>query len=93
MAIGVVGKKRGMTRVFTDEDVTHVDGKVDPASDITTIQTEMILADLQTVEKAIPRLEKEAKGRKEVAPVLAAAREALEALEAGTPIIATDMGM
>ena len=80
-----------VTRVFRDEDVTHVDGEVNPASDISTIQTEMILADLQTVEKAVPRLEKEAKGRKEVAPVLAAAKEALAALEAGTPIIATDI--
>ncbi|MCB0906953.1 MAG: 50S ribosome-binding GTPase, partial [Nocardioidaceae bacterium] len=41
-----------VTRVFRDEDVTHVDGKVDPASDISTIQTELILADLQTLEKA-----------------------------------------
>jgi len=80
-----------VTRVFRDEDVTHVDGEVNPASDISTIQTEMILADLQTVEKAVPRLEKEARGRKEVAPVLAAAKEALAALEAGTPIIATDI--
>ena len=55
--------------MFRDEDVTHVDGKVDPASDISTIQTEMILADLQTVEKAIPRLEKEAQGKKELAAV------------------------
>ena len=53
-----------VTRVFRDEDVTHVDGEVNPASDIGTIQTEMILADLQTVEKAIPRLEKEARGDK-----------------------------
>ena len=80
-----------VTRVFRDEDVTHVDGKVDPASDITTIQTEMILADLQTVEKAIPRLEKEAKGNKEILANVAAAKEAQEALEAGTPIIATDI--
>jgi GTP-binding protein YchF len=80
-----------VTRVFRDEDVTHVDGEVNPASDISTIQTEMILADLQTVEKAVPRLEKEAKGRKELAPVVAAAKEALEALEAGTPIIATSI--
>lgn len=78
-----------VTRVFRDEDVTHVDGKVDPASDISTIQTEMILADLQTVEKAVPRLEKEARMKKELAPTLAAVQEALEALEAGTPIIAT----
>lgn len=78
-----------VTRVFRDEDVTHVDGEVNPASDISTIQTEMILADLQTVEKAIPRLEKEARGKKELAANLAAAKEALAALEAGTPIIAT----
>ena len=50
-----------VTRVFRDEDVTHVDGKVDPDSDISTIQTELILADLETVEKALPRLEKEAR--------------------------------
>lgn len=78
-----------VTRVFRDEDVTHVDGEVNPANDISTIQTELILADLQTVEKAIPRLEKEAKGKKELAPVVAAAKEALAALEGGTPIIAT----
>ncbi|HET6651669.1 MAG TPA: redox-regulated ATPase YchF, partial [Nocardioides sp.] len=80
-----------VTRVFRDEDVTHVDGEVNPANDISTIQTEMILADLQTVEKAIPRLEKEAKGRKELGPVVAAAKDAMAALEAGTPIIATDI--
>ena len=78
-----------VTRVFRDEDVTHVDGEVNPASDISTIQTEMILADLQTVEKAVPRLEKEARGKKELVANLAAAKEAQAALEAGTPIIAT----
>jgi GTP-binding protein YchF len=80
-----------VTRVFRDEDVTHVEGEVNPANDISTIQTEMILADLQTVEKAIPRLEKEAKGKKELVSVVAAAKQAMEALEAGTPIIATDI--
>jgi GTP-binding protein YchF len=80
-----------VTRVFRDEDVTHVDGEVNPASDISTIQTELILADLQTLEKAIPRLEKEAKGKKELAPIVAAAKEAQEALEAGTPVIATSV--
>ena len=63
-----------VTRVFRDEDVTHVDGEVNPANDISTIQTEMILADLQTVEKAIPRLEKEARMKKENVAVLEAAR-------------------
>jgi len=78
-----------VTRVFRDEDVTHVEGEVNPANDISTIQTEMILADLQTVDKALPRLEKEARIKKENAAVLAAVEEAKEALESGTPIIAT----
>jgi GTP-binding protein YchF len=80
-----------VTRVFRDEDVTHVDGEVNPASDISTIQTELILADLQTVEKAIPRLEKEARTKKELGANLGAAKEALAHLEAGTPIIATSI--
>ncbi|MCX6397885.1 MAG: redox-regulated ATPase YchF [Propionibacteriales bacterium] len=82
-----------VTRVFRDEDVTHVDGEVNPASDITTIQTEMILADLQTVEKAIPRLEKETRGNKAIAANLAATVEAKELLEAGTPIIASALDL
>jgi ribosome-binding ATPase len=80
-----------VTRVFRDDDVTHVDGKVSPADDISTIQTELILADLQTVEKALPRLEKEARLKKENAAILEAVREAQKALEAGTPIIATSI--
>ncbi|MAS53340.1 MAG: redox-regulated ATPase YchF [Nocardioides sp.] len=80
-----------VTRVFRDEDVTHVDGEVNPGNDISTIQTELILADLQTVEKAIPRLEKEARAKKELAANLAATKEAMGHLEAGTPIISTDV--
>ncbi|MFT4286930.1 redox-regulated ATPase YchF [Nocardioides sp.] len=80
-----------VTRVFRDDDVTHVDGRVDPSSDISTISTELILADLQTVEKAIPRLEKEARNNKDRVAVLAAAKEAQAALEAGTPIISSGL--
>jgi len=80
-----------VTRVFRDEDVTHVDGKVSPADDISTIQTEMILADLQTVDKALPRLEKEARLKKTGAAMQDAVKEAKEALESGTPIIATNI--
>ncbi len=80
-----------VTRVFRDDDVTHVDGKVSPADDISTIQTELILADLQTVEKAVPRLEKEARLKKEAVAQLDAVREAQKALEAGTPITATSI--
>jgi GTP-binding protein YchF len=78
-----------VTRVFRDEDVTHVDGEVNPASDISTISTELILADLQTLEKAIPRLEKEARGNKALVANLEAAKEAQAALEGGTPVIST----
>ncbi|HEV8054949.1 MAG TPA: GTPase, partial [Nocardioidaceae bacterium] len=80
-----------VTRVFRDDDVTHIEGKVSPGDDIETIQTELILADLQTVEKALPRLEKEARLRKENAAVLEAVREAQAALDAGTPISATQV--
>ncbi len=70
-------------RVFSDGDVVHVDGKVDPASDIETINTELALADLQTIEKSIPRLEKEARQNKERAIVLEELRKANELLSDG----------
>ena len=72
-----------VTRVFRDPDVTHVDGDVNPGNDIETIRTELILADLQTVEKALPRLEKEARLRKERLPILAAVQEAQRVLNSG----------
>src|SRR4051812_36266590 len=80
-----------VTRVFRDDDVTHVDGEVNPASDISTIQTEMILADLQTVDNALPRLEKEPPIRKNRVPAMEAVRAAKEALEDGAPIIASSI--
>jgi GTP-binding protein YchF len=70
-------------RVFSDGDVVHVDGRVDPASDIETINTELQLADLQTIEKAIPRIEKEARQNKERAAVLDAVKEAEKVLADG----------
>ena len=80
-----------VTRVFRDEDVTHVDGEVNPANDISTIQTELIFADLETVDRAITRLEKESRKVKDLVANLEAAREAKEALESGTPIIRTSI--
>ena len=50
-----------VVRFFSDPDVVHVDGRVNPSSDVETIKTELILADMGTLDKAIPRLEKEAK--------------------------------
>ncbi|WP_221583994.1 redox-regulated ATPase YchF [Microbacterium sp. G2-8] len=72
-----------VVRGFTDGDVTHVDGKVDPAGDMDTINTELMIADMQTLEKAVPRLEKEVKGKKVDPAVLDAARDALAVLESG----------
>ena len=70
-------------RVFSDGDVVHVDGRVDPASDIETINTELQLADLQTIEKAIPRIEKEARQNKERAALLEEVKEAEKVLASG----------
>ncbi|WP_433268499.1 redox-regulated ATPase YchF [Actinosynnema sp. CS-041913] len=75
-------------RVFDDSDVVHVDGRVDPASDIETINTELILADLQTLEKAVPRLEKEARTQKDRRPALEAAVQARSILDSGRTMFA-----
>ena len=72
-----------VTRAFDDPDVAHVDGRVEPASDIETIAAELILADIQTLEKAVPRLEKEVRGKRTDAAVLETARGALEVLGDG----------
>ena len=73
-------------RAFTDDDVVHVEGRVDPAEDMATINTELILADLQTIEKALPRLQKEARNDKSRAPALAAAEQAHAILDGGETI-------
>ena len=72
-----------VTRAFVDPDVTHVDGLVNPSNDIETISTELILADLQTLERALPRLEKEARTNKSKLVTIAAVHEARESLDAG----------
>ena len=82
-----------VTRVFRDPDVTHVDGAVNPSSDIETIRTELILADLQTLEKALPRVEKEARIKKEKQPMLAAFLEARETLDSGVGVHAAGLDL
>ncbi len=78
-------------RVFDDPDVVHVDGRVSPSDDIETINTELVLADLQTLEKAIPRLQKEARTAKDRAPALAAAEEAQRVLDTGQTVFAAGL--
>ncbi len=82
-----------VTRVFTDPDVTHVDGKVDPGSDIETITTELVLADMQTLERALPRVEKDARIRKEVVPKLQAMLAAQEVLNSGVGVFQAGLDM
>ena len=77
-----------VVRVFSDDDVAHVAGQLDPKSDIEVINTELMLADLQTLERAVPRLEKEARNNKERKPVYEAAVAAQEVLNGGTTLFA-----
>jgi GTP-binding protein YchF len=77
-----------VVRAFDDPDVTHVDGRVDPADDIATVNTELVLADLQSVDARLARLEREARMRPEKRAELAAVRAAREVLDAGRPISA-----
>jgi GTP-binding protein YchF len=74
-------------RVFEDSDVVHVEGRVDPADDIETINTELILADLQTIEKVLPRLQKESRLVKDKQTgVVPAVEEAQTVLEKGQTV-------
>ncbi|MEW1975401.1 redox-regulated ATPase YchF [Microbacterium profundi] len=72
-----------VVRGFDDDDVVHVEGAINPKDDLETINAELMLADLQTVEKAIPRFEKEVRGKKADPAVLEAANAAKDALERG----------
>ncbi len=77
-----------VVRVFVDDDVTHITGRVDPQSDIEVVETELILADLQTLERATGRLEKEARTNKARKPVYDAALRAQQVLDAGKTLFA-----
>ncbi|MGH3253389.1 MAG: GTPase, partial [Trebonia sp.] len=79
-----------VVRVFRDPDVTRVDGSSEPEGDIETVVTELILADLQTLEKAAPRLAKETKFTKdpEKLETAAAAQAAVAVLDSGKTLFA-----
>ena len=75
-----------VVRCFEDGDVTHVEGRVDPLSDIATIETELMLADLESLERRIPQMEKKAKGGdKEAKELMALAERSLAELREGRP--------
>jgi len=79
-------------RCFEDGDVTHVSGSVDPVRDAEIVETELMLADLDSLEKRLPNLEKRAKGGdKEAAIEMPVVQKALEALRVGKPARAADI--
>lgn len=79
-------------RCFEDDDITHVDGKIDPISDAETIETELILADLESLEKRIPNLEKKVRGKdKEAIMQMDLSKRALEVLGQGERAIKTEI--
>ncbi|HEX2143849.1 MAG TPA: redox-regulated ATPase YchF [Glycomyces sp.] len=80
-----------VVRVFEDGNVTHVDGKISPIDDIETINTELILADLQTVENALKRLEREARMNKDARAKLEAVQTAQAVLDGGKTIFAAGL--
>ncbi|WP_460569845.1 redox-regulated ATPase YchF [Humibacter soli] len=82
-----------VVRGFADSDVVHVEGEVNPANDLETIGAELMLADLQTLEKAITRYEKEVRGRKLDGAVLEAANAAKESLERGVLLSASGVDL
>lgn len=84
-----------VVRYFKDPDVmrevNHTGAFVDPASDAETIMTELILADIQTLEKQLPKLEKEAKRDKELMPKLNVAKRLVEWLNEGNRAATMEM--
>ena len=79
-------------RCFEDDDITHVDGRIDPIADFETVETELMLADLESLEKRRANLEKKAKGQdKEAKATLALVDRALEELREGRPARAVEI--
>lgn len=75
-----------VVRCFDDPEVIHVSGKVDPLDDIETINLELILADLQMAENVVQRLEKQAKGKKELVPTVELLKRAIDHLNQSLPL-------
>ncbi len=80
-----------VVRCFEDSDVTHVEGRIDPVADIETIETELMLADLESLEKRVDNLEKKAKGNdKEAKETLDLVKRSLALLQEGKPARLTE---
>ena len=75
-----------VVRAFEDDNVTHVDDAHNPQKDIDVINTELVLADLQTVEKRLPRLEKESRANPKLKPLHDTLQKIYDTLNQGTPV-------
>ena len=75
-----------VVRAFSDDNVVHVDNEIDPKKDMDVINTELVLADLQTIEKRLPRTEKEARANPKIKPILDTLQKAKQILDSGTPL-------
>jgi GTP-binding protein YchF len=83
-----------LVRCFASDDITHVSGKIDPVGDIEIINTELLLADLETVEKALDRAERQAKTNEKAALAWRdLLRRVAGVLGAGDPVRELDLGM
>jgi GTP-binding protein YchF len=80
-------------RGFADPDVVHVDGRVDAASDMETINTELILADLQTLENALARYDRDLRAKKITQDTIDTAKKAVEWLNSGKPLSASPLDL
>ncbi len=78
-----------VVRAFADSDVVHVDDALNPRKDIDVINTELVLADLQTVQRKLPQLQKEARANPKLKPELDALEQAHTLLDSGTPLFAS----
>jgi hypothetical protein len=74
-----------MLRCFEDDDITHVEGRIDPMSDAEIIETELVLADLESIEKRLPALQKKAKGDKEAKEQADVMEKILQVISKGVP--------
>ncbi len=81
-----------VVRAFEDDDVVHVEGRVDPSQDLLTVTTELVLADLQTVDHRLERLAKEARMRPELGPALEATTAARDVLDQGRTVSSAAAG-
>jgi len=82
-----------VVRAFVDENVTHVDGRIDPASDIETISTELVLADLESVEKRLEKARKEALKVPATKPFAEALEQAHAVLAEGNPLFSSGVNI